>query len=157
MKKIRLTGEEMGRVNEILGSSLGPSKIEAIKFVRTARLHQTPVSLAAQSASVSMPSTRSDISLMEAKDAVEDLMRKRGMETAFSSAPVAVIVPFQPIRRIVCDFGEGDLELDVEGMSLRILTEMGSIPIEDITSLLDLYKRVREWEASVVGVKGGGE
>ena len=64
-----------------------------------------------------------------------------------------MIVPHQPIKRIVCDFGEGELELDLEGMSLRILSDMGSARIEDITSLLNLYKRVRDWETDV---EGGG-
>jgi hypothetical protein len=53
----------------------------------------------------------------------------------------------------VCDFGEGELELDLEGMSLRILSDMGSARIEDITSLLNLYKRVTDWETEV---EGGG-
>lgn len=139
-KKIRLTAAEMTKLNEILGAP--GSKIEAIKHIRSARLHQQEIPTGGRA---------SDVSLREAKDAVEDYMSRRGLETTVSTPLAAVVVPHQPIKRIVCDFGEGDLELDVEGMSLRILSEMGSARIEDITSLLELYKRVRDWENAVTG------
>lgn len=138
--KIRLTPAEMTKLNEIL--AVPGSKIEAIKHVRGAGHHLVDNGTGGKS---------SGVALREAKDAVELYMHRRGMDTYYSSSPTAVIVPFQPIRRIVCDFGEGELELDVEGMSLRILSDMGSARIEDITSLLDLYKRVRDWEVSVSG------
>jgi hypothetical protein len=61
--------------------------------------------------------------------------------------PSARVVPFQPIKRIICDFGEGEIELDLEGMSLRILTGLnGSMRIADVMSLIDLYGRVKSWE-----------
>jgi hypothetical protein len=61
--------------------------------------------------------------------------------------PAARVVPFQPIRRIICDFGEGEIEVDLEGMSLRILTGLnGSMRITDAMSLIDLYQRVKSWE-----------
>ena len=56
-------------------------------------------------------------------------------------------MPFQPIKRIICDFGEGEIEVDLEGMSLRILTGLnGSMRIADVMSLVDLYQRVKSWE-----------
>jgi hypothetical protein len=143
-QKIRLTAAEMSKLREILLPSGAGSKIEAIKHVRRASLHL---------AETDTGGVASGIGLREAKDAVEDYMHRMGMAEQRSTAPYAVIIPHQPIRRIVCDFGEGELELDLEGMSLRILSDMGSARIEDITSLLNLYKRVRDWETEV---EGGG-
>ena len=144
-KKIRLTAAELSRVREILLPSVGVGgKIDAIKHVRGASLHLVDNDTGVKAAG---------IPLRDAKDAVEDYMHRMGMAEQRSTAPSAVIVPHQPIRRIVCDFGEGELELDLEGMSLRILSDMGSARIEDITSLLNLYKRVRDWETDV---EGGG-
>ena len=147
-KKIRLTPAEMTKLNELLqqpmaSGSVG-SKIDAIRHVRGASLHLVDNDTGVKAAG---------IPLRDAKDAVEDYMHRMGMAEQRSTAPSAVIVPHQPIRRIVCDFGEGELELDLEGMSLRILSDMGSARIEDITSLLNLYKRVRDWETDV---EGGG-
>jgi hypothetical protein len=141
-KKIRLTAAEMSKLREILLPSGAGSKIEAIKHVRQASLHLVETDTGG---------VTSGVGLREAKDAVEDYMHRMGMAEQRNPAPYAVIIPHQPIRRIVCDFGEGELELDLEGMSLRILSDMGSARIEDITSLLDLHKRVRDWEAEVSG------
>ena len=143
-KRIRLTAAEMSRLREILLPSGAGSKIDAIKHVRGASLHLVDNDTGGKAFG---------IGLREAKDAVEDYMHRMGMADQRSTAPYAVIVPHQPIKRIVCDFGEGELELDLEGMSLRILSDMGSARIEDITSLLNLYKRVRDWETDV---EGGG-
>ena len=143
-KRIRLTAAEMSRLREILLPSGAGSKIDAIKHVRGVSLHLVDNDTGGKAFG---------IGLREAKDAVEDYMHRTGMADQRSTAPYAVIVPHQPIKRIVCDFGEGELELDLEGMSLRILSDMGSARIEDITSLLNLYKRVRDWETDV---EGGG-
>ena len=143
-KRIRLTAAEMSRLREILLPSGAGSKIDAIKHVRGVSLHLVDNVTGGKAFG---------IGLREAKDAVEDYMHRMGMADQRSTAPYAVIVPHQPIKRIVCDFGEGELELDLEGMSLRILSDMGSARIEDITSLLNLYKRVRDWETDV---EGGG-
>jgi hypothetical protein len=57
------------------------------------------------------------------------------------------IIPRQPIRRIICDFGDGEVELDMDGLSLRSLMGLnGSIGINDALELVDLYNRIKEWD-----------
>jgi len=151
MISIMLTVTEWGQVNADLAAG---GKIPAIKTVRDAERHRKPsgpnpllpVSTAGRTW---VPG----ISLKEAKQAVELLMAERGMKQSDGTPchmppnPAARVVPFQPIRRIICDFGEGEIELDLEGMSLRILTGLnGSMRISDVMALVDLYQRVKSWE-----------
>jgi hypothetical protein len=57
------------------------------------------------------------------------------------------IILRQPIRRIICDFGDGEVELDMDGLSLRSMTGLnGSIGIDDALELIDLYKRIKDWD-----------
>jgi hypothetical protein len=151
MISIMLTATEWGLVNADLAAG---DKIPAIKTVRDAERHRKPsgpnpllpVSTAGRT-------WTAGISIKEAKEAVELLMAERGMKQSDGTPchmppnPVARVVPHQPIRRIICDFGEGEIELDLEGMSLRILTGLnGSMRIADVMSLIDLYQRVKSWE-----------
>lgn len=153
MISIRLTAVEMKTVMTLLSESAGGGysrKIDAIKAVRSASRHQVPDSF-------DPSKMRSGVGLKEAKEAVELLMADLGMKDPAGAAvhrpsnPSARIVPFQPIKKIVCDFGEGEVELDMEGMSLRVLTGLnGSMRIQDAMELIDLYKRVKDWEDEVV-------
>jgi hypothetical protein len=147
MKMIKLTADEWKRILEEVKGPTG--KITAIKSVRQARLHQVDDGTGVK---------RTNISLLEAKEAVEFQMDAMGLRNPDGSRiwsgakdPIARMAPFQPIRRVVCDFGSGEVEMDMDSVSLRILSDMGSARIEDITSLLNLYKRVRDWEAEVSG------
>jgi hypothetical protein len=60
--------------------------------------------------------------------------------------PAGRIVPFQPIRRIVVDMGEGEVEVDMDGMSLKFLSTMTTLKLDDLAKLVDLYNRVKDWE-----------
>ena len=151
MISIMLTATEWVGVNDCLA---GGDKIPAIKIVRDAELHRK-----AAGPNPLLPSSTAGrtwtagIGLREAKEAVELLMADRGMKQSDGSpclppsAPSARVMPFQPMKRIICDFGEGEIEVDLEGMSLRILTGLnGSMRIADVMSLVDLYQRVKGWE-----------
>lgn len=151
MISIMLTATEWGQLNEALTAG---DKIPAIKIVRDAERHRKP-----SGPHPLLPSSTAGrtwtpgIGLKEAKEAVELLMAERGMKMVDGSpclppsAPSARVMPFQPIKRIICDFGEGEIEVDLEGMSLRILTGLnGSMRIADVMSLVDLYQRVKSWE-----------
>jgi hypothetical protein len=151
---INLTAEEIATLNELLPQgSTSANKIGAIKHVRAASRHQRATNPNAVAAHPTVPRTFSDIGLAEAKDAVEVWMAEHGilggdgLPQVAPPAPRARIAPFQPIRRIVCNFGEGEVELDMEAMSLRVLTGLnGSVRIGDALALVDLYKRVKDWE-----------
>jgi len=57
------------------------------------------------------------------------------------------IILRQPIRRIICDFGDGEVELDMDGLSLRSLMGLNSgVSINNALELVDLYKRIKEWD-----------
>jgi hypothetical protein len=153
MQIITLTAGEWREVNEHLAGGFN-NKIPAIKVVRTAERHRIP--------GVVNPTTGvapivSGVGLREAKEAIEVLMAERGMKHTDGSpclapaAPAARLGPFQPIRRIVCNFGEGEVELDMDAMSLRVLTGLnGSMRIQDALALVDLYKRVKDWEEELM-------
>lgn len=148
MLSIMLTATEMKTVMTLLESGYS-KKIDAIKVVRSASRHATPDSF-------DPTKMRTGVGLKEAKEAVELLMADLGMKTPDGtpaprpSNPSARIVPFQPIKKIVCDFGEGEIELDMEGVSLRVLSGLtDTVRIKDALALIDLYKRVKDWEDEV--------
>ena len=103
----------------------------------------------------------SRIGLKDAKEAVErrewdlDLRDAEPTDCALGAGLCRVhpehggskIILRQPIRRIICDFGDGEVELDMDGLSLRSLMGLnGSIGINDALELVDLYKRIKEWD-----------
>jgi hypothetical protein len=142
MKMIKLAADEWKRILEEVKGPTG--KITAIKSVRQARLHRV-VNEAGE--------YRSNINLLEAKEAVEFQMDAMGLRNPDGSRiwsgakdPIARMAPFQPIRRVVCDFGSGEVEMDMESVSLRILSSVNEIPISEFTALLELYKRIKGWE-----------
>lgn len=149
MQIITLTAGEWREVNDLLAAG-HHNKVHAIKVVRAAeryRITGTPNPL------TGVTPTSSGVGLREAAHAVEVLMAERGMTRSDGSpctaptAPAARLGPAQPIRRIICNFGEGEVELDMEAMSLRVLTGLnGSMRIGDALALVDLYKRVKDWE-----------
>jgi len=107
---IKLTTQEWKELHSLLGDP-SSGKIAAIKHVRQASLHLVETDTGG---------VASGIGLREAKDAVEDYMHRMGMAEQRSTAPYAVIIPHQPIRRIVCDFGEGELELDLDVLTFDV-------------------------------------
>lgn len=148
MLSIMLTATEMKTVMTLLEGGYS-RKIDAIKVVRSASRHATPDSF-------DPTKMRTGVGLKEAKEAVELLMADLGIigsdgtPAPRPSNPSARIVPFQPIKKIVCDFGEGEIELDMEGMSLRVLSGLtNTVRIKDALALIDLYKRVKDWEDEV--------
>lgn len=146
--QIKLSNGQLNAVDNFLRQH---KKIDAIKFVRDTG--RAPPPATAPFGTVS-PST---VSLKDAKDAVDHrewhigcrydndaLMgsARRGVEHADSQ-----LVLRQPIRRIICDFGSGEIELDVDGLSLRVMSGLnGSMKIEDALELIDLFKRIKDWD-----------
>jgi len=99
----------------------------------------------------------SRIGLKDAKEAVERREWELDMHAADPGTGQVVrrgrtdggskIVQRQPIRRIICDFGDGEVELDMDGFSLRSMMGLnGSVGINDALELIDLYNRIKEWD-----------
>ena len=142
---IKLTTPEWSLVREEI--RLG-NKIAAIKAVRDARHHRIPADLSP----LSSQSWRGGVGLREAKGAVEFHMHSMGINNSDGSPcwrggiPAGRLAPAQPIKRIVLDMGDGEIEVDMDGMSLNFLSTMSSLKMDDVQRLLDLYKRVKDWE-----------
>lgn len=147
---IKVTTAQMGQIDDKLRAG---GKIDALKILRDT--HRPPGSHP-QAPGMPLPST---ISLKDAKDAVErrewDLgllhtdNNYGGIVSDRRGRPEtgSVIICYQPIKRLVCDFGEGEVEIDMDGLSLRALTGLnGGIKISDAVALIDLYSRIKAWD-----------
>ena len=147
---IKVTTAQMGQIDDKLRAG---GKIDALKILRDT--HRPP-GCHPQAPSMPLPST---ISLKDAKDAVERREWDLGLlhtDTNYGGTvgdrrgrpeTGSVIICYQPIKRLVCDFGEGEVEIDMDGLSLRALTGLnGSIKISDAVALIDLYSRIKAWD-----------
>lgn len=80
--------------------------------------------------------------LREAKDAIELMLDKptphRKTTAQFFTIP--------RIKGVIIDTGHGDVELDLDGLQLKLLNDMSSIPISAIGPALKLLQYFREWE-----------
>jgi len=85
--------------------------------------------------------------LREAKDAIEFMFDKptphRKTTAQFFTIP--------RIKGVIIDTGHGDVELDLDGLQLKLLNDMSSIPISAIGPALKLLQYFREWEGDDVG------
>lgn len=147
---IKVTTAQMGQIDDKLRAG---GKIDALKILRDT--HRPP-GFMPQAPSMPLPST---IGLKEAKDAVERREWDLGLlhtDTNYGGTvgdrrgrpeTGSVIICYQPIKRLVCDFGEGEVEIDMDGLSLRALSGLnGSIKISDAMALIDLYSRIKAWD-----------
>ena len=91
------------------------------------------------------------IGLKEAKDAAERRWNEMnfGDPIILSANNVSRIASKNPIKRIVVEMGDGEVELDMEGMSLKFLMGMTTVGLSEVASLCDLYKRIADWEDQV--------
>jgi hypothetical protein len=91
------------------------------------------------------------IALKEAKDAAERRWNEMnfGDPIILSANNVSRIVSKNPIKRIVVEMGDGEVELDMEGMSLKFPMGMTTVGLSEVASLCDLYKRIADWEEQV--------
>lgn len=84
------------------------------------------------------------VGLREAKHAVEDLCDR----TPGLPLPSATIVAIPRIKGVIIDTGHGDVELDLDGLQLRLLGEVNTLPISVIGPALELLQYFREWEGT---------
>ena len=105
----------MGLFQEILTLAERGSKINAIKKLRS----------------------QHKLGLKEAKHAVEKLMNERGL--ADCPGPyVAQIVCGPRIKRLILDFGEGEIEVDLETMQMMTLMKLEKIGLDACRDILEL-------------------
>ena len=118
------------QVLEYLDSS-APKKIAAIKAVRA----------------------DAKCGLREAKEAVEHLAFVKGFSNHPTKTDEYKIYTGPTIKKLVVDYGTGDIEVDVETMELRALMEMQTIGLDACVDILDLISVLKAFdEGKRVGV-----
>jgi len=96
---------------------------------------------------------RETIPLRDAKLAIERLMYELGIDTsnryvAYVNDPdVPKIVCGPLIQKLVVDYGSGPIEVDLEGMQMRALVEMGAIGLDACRDILDLVSTLKAFSA----------
>ena len=89
------------------------------------------------------------VGLKEAKLAVERLEAERLGGTGNVSSQAARIICGPKVHKVVLDYGDegGPVELDVEGMQLRALTELHSVGLHACAHMLELVEIFKAIEA----------
>ena len=83
--------------------------------------------------------------LREAKEAVELLMYEKGLtdHQVFTDHRIHV---GPVIKKMVVDYGGGDIEVDLESMELRALMDMQAIGIDACADILNLVSALKAYE-----------
>jgi hypothetical protein len=118
---IRLTAVEYRNVMTFLKEG---KHIQAIKLVRNGALH-------------------SDVGLKIAKYAVDRLRHEQVDPTRTFPSEARKIITGPEILKVTLDYGDGPIELDIEGMQMRALTELQNIGLEacaDMLQLVDVFR-----------------
>lgn len=106
---------DLGTFNAILSELRGGRKIQAIKLYRNA----------------------TESGLKEAKYAIERIQHEKlGGPESSSCAPKTIVGPV--IKRLILDYGSGDIELNLEEMQLKALMDMQEIGLDSCRDMLDL-------------------
>ncbi len=105
----------------------GPKKIQAIKKLRIE----------------ARTSSGEGMGLKEAKESIERLMHKLNLGTYPGLEHAATIVCGPRVKSMVVNFGEGDIEVDIEGMQLKVLSSLQTIGLESCGHILELVQAIK--------------
>ena len=130
MKYIRLPHADFTAVKKLLDDN---HKIQAIKYVR---LHGY---MSKEDQGDSPARIPSGIGLRDAKNAVESLASPTKPTTC-------TLIPSLRIKKIIVEGEEGDIELDMDGLQLRLLDGLGSLPLSYMASSMELMQYLRNWD-----------
>ena len=109
------------RIDEVLAHLQGNKTIQAIKVVRAS----------------------TGCGLKEAKQAVDRLKGKQVPHDA------PYIRPLVELKSVNINIGDGEVQLDLEGLQLTLLTNMEKIGIETTRRLIELYDMLNEWQGAM--------
>ena len=89
--------------------------------------------------------TNAQVGLKEAKLAVEKLAHDKAIPDIRSADhPDAMIIVSGPkIIKVVLDYGDGPVELDLEGMQIKALSEMHAIGLDACADMLEMAEVFR--------------
>lgn len=133
-RRICMGLDHRNKLKSLMGDS---EKIKAIKY---AREHGKAIPADPGSQDPHRPT------LGEAKDAVEMLA---GTYSAHSHDRPhrAIIGSGFKVKKLVVDVaGEGDVELDLDGLQMRFLQDLESVGLAEVQHLLKLTEYIREWQ-----------
>ncbi len=109
-------------------------KIGAIKHVRTnGYLYEDGV-------------LQEKVGLKEAKEACEYEFNMVSNWGTQRRGPVAMLSRSPRIKRVVIDCGDGELELDLDGLQLRLLDGLNELPLQVIAPALELMQTLRDFD-----------
>jgi hypothetical protein len=88
------------------------------------------------------------LGLKEAKHAVEKLAHDRAIGTRGVDHPDAMIIVSGPrIVKVTLDYGDGPVDLDLENMQIKALSEMHAVGLDacaDMLDMVDVFKAISE-------------
>ena len=117
-KSLYISTRTYQEIVELLDTTT-PQKIRAIKILRR----------------------ETSCGLKLAKESIEGLMTKNGWGDYPRSTPGAAKIHCGPrIKKMTLDFGEGEIEVDLEAMQMRVLMEMQVVGLEATREILDLVE-----------------
>ena len=137
---IRISSPDLRKVQEFLDSG---HKIKAIKHAR-ANGREFP------GREATGPDVDGNITttidhrpgLKNAKDAVEHLAGQR------DDAQCKFVGTLR-IKSFVVDTNEGEVEMDLDGLQLRLLGELNHIPMNDVAEMLEVVSFIRKWQGDI--------
>ncbi len=89
------------------------------------------------------------IGLKEAKEAVEHEWQATihpPTNWAQNRQPCAMLSMTPRIKRVVIDCGDGEMELDLDGLQLRLLDGLSELPIQVIAPAMELMQALRDFD-----------
>ena len=123
MKTLLITPLQNEDIENLISNN---KKIAAIKYIRALT---TPV-----------------MSLKDAKHSIDnysvEFMGKPG-KVDYNFGYKVVCGP--RIKKIVCDFGQGDIEIDLESMELKVLSSLHTLGIDACGKILDLVQVLKDF------------
>jgi hypothetical protein len=95
-------------------------------------------------AAIKMLRSDSGSGLKEAKEAIERLMHDQGLhDYPHAAKEGAKIVVGPVIKKLTLDFGDGDIEVDLETMQMMGLMQLQKIGLESCGEILDLVETLK--------------
>jgi hypothetical protein len=86
--------------------------------------------------------------LKEAKDAIERKFPGANVSQYPPHSDALDIRPLMAIKSITVDFGEGDVNLDLEELQMMTLVNMTQIGLDEVRRILDLHELIKAWEGT---------
>ena len=137
---IRIMPHDLRKVKEFLADG---KKINAIKHARSHGKEFPGKEIEEPNEDGDLV-TRMDhrVGLRNAKDAVEHL-------AGSNLNPSCTFVGRLKIKSFIVEADEGDVEMDLDGLQLRLLGELNTLPMRDVAEMLELVSFIRKWQGDV--------